>query len=295
MTKLNRRDFVSTSIAGAGALTTASCTHLTAKEPSANDHVALGQTGITVSKLAMGTGMRGTGRGSNQTRLGQEKFTHLMQHGFEHGINFFDMADFYGSHPFVREALKDLNRDQYVLLSKIWFRSNLPDNDPNRAIPNIDRFRKELDTDMIDIVLVHCVTNPRWPEQQKQMLDEMAELKEKGVVRAIGCSCHSLEALRVAAELPWVDVILARINNQQKKMDADPATVSSVLLRAKANGKGIIGMKIYGEGTITDEEERFNSMKYVIDNNLVDTMTIGFEQIAHVDNTVGHLKMIYRA
>jgi 1-deoxyxylulose-5-phosphate synthase len=295
MTKLNRRDFVSTSIAGAGALTTASCTHLTAKNPSAKDHVALGQTGINVSKLAMGTGMRGTGRGSNQTRLGQEKFSQLMQHGFEHGINFFDMADFYGSHPFMREALKDLNRDQYVLLTKIWFRSNLPDNNPNRAIPNIDRFRKELNTDMIDIVLVHCVTNPRWPDQQKQMLDEMAELKEKGIVRAVGCSCHSLEALRVAAELPWVDVILARINNQQKKMDADPATVSEVLLRAKANGKGIVGMKIYGEGTITDEEERFSSMKYVIENNLVDTMTIGFEQTAHVDNTVGHLKMIYSA
>lgn len=296
MDKLNRREFVNTSIIGAGAL---ACTSVQAAETKnlskATAEQVLGKSGVRVTRLAMGTGMRGYQRSSNQTRQGQKKFTELMLHGFDNGIHFFDLADLYGSMPFIRNALKEIPRDKYTLLSKVWFRKGLDKNDTVHAAPNIERFRKELDTDIIDIVLLHCVTSPRWPEELKIMRDEMSELKEKGVIRAVGCSCHSLEALQVAAKDPWVDVILARINNKQQKMDGTPEVISNVLKTARKNGKGIIGMKIYGEGNLVQEEQRYDSLKFVLDNNLVDAMTIGYEKPSHVDDTIKQANMILNA
>lgn len=296
MQKLTRREFVNTSVLGAGALAyTAAYADEPAKTISPTEERELGKTGIQVTRLAMGTGMRGYQRSSAQTRQGQTKFTELMLHGVDQGIRFFDMADLYGSHPFIKNALKEIPRNQYVLLTKIWFRDGLENNDITHALPNIDRYRKELDTDVIDIALVHCVTSARWLDELKVMRDEMSELKEKGVIRAVGCSCHSLESLEAAVESPWVDVIMARINNKQQKMDADPLTIANLLKTARKNGKGIVGMKIYGEGTLVEEEQRYESLKFVIENDLVDAMTIGYEQPSHVDDTLKHVKMIVNA
>ena len=293
MSTLTRREFINTSAIAAGTIACSTAYSAEeAKKPSHADVVDLGKTGIKVTRLAQGTGMRGGGRQSNHTRLGQEAFTDLILHGYNNGIHFFDMADMYGSQPFIKNALKDIPREKYVLLSKIWFRPGLDNNEPERAIPNVERFLKELGTDMIDIVLIHCASSPRWPEEQKKMRDELSELKQKGTIRAHGVSCHSLEALKAAAELPWVDVILARINNQKKVMDGDTETVAEVLKTAKKNGKGIIGMKIYGEGQIKDPALRFESMKYVVTNKLVDSMTIGHEKKEHVDESIKSLNTI---
>jgi len=238
----------------------------------------------------MGTGFGGWEKASNQTRLGPDGFARLMLHGFGRGLNFYDLADLYGSHPFMKPVLKEISREKVVLLSKIWFSEAPGMEATDRALPSFDRFRRELGTDMIDIVLIHCVTNASWPSQLERMRDELSSLKEKGDIRATGCSCHDFGALQVAARDPWVDVIFARINHGGARMDhKDPNAVAAVLREARSNGKAVVGMKIFGAGDLTEESQRDQSLRYVWGNGLVDAMTIGFEKTFQIDDTIERL------
>jgi len=183
---------------------------------SAADTVTLGKTGIQTSRLAMGTGTVGSGHHSHQTALGVKGLSDLLLNGYDHGLRFFDSADSYGSHPHVAEALKHVPRDKVTVLSKTWAR------DPASARADLDRFRRELGTDHIDVCLMHCLTEGDWTERYKGVMDVLSEAKQNGIIRAHGCSCHSIEALRAAAKSPWVDVDLVRINPVGAYMDASP-------------------------------------------------------------------------
>lgn len=154
---------------------------------------------------------------------------------------------------------------------------------------SIDRFRKELDTDYIDILLLHCMVNTDWPDEYKRYMDAFSEAKEKGIIKKIGLSCHDLGALKVAAENPWVDVMQARINNNGARMDGTPEDVMSVLKKAKKNGKGVIGMKIFGCGKLISDEQRQESLNYVMKSGNVDAMTIGFENTAQIDDAIDRI------
>lgn len=264
---------------------------------TATARVPLGRTGLSVPRLAMGTGSNGWARASDQTRLGEREFVKLMRHGAERGAQFIDAADLYGSHPFVKAAFRELDRGQITLLTKIWF-TQAPNMTPTEtARPEVERFRQELGVDQLDIVLIHCVTDPAWPTQQARMRDELSELKARGIVRAVGCSCHSHAALRAAAEDPWVEVIFARINPGRKRMDSDASIdqVQSTLKLARANGKGVVGMKIYGAGDWTSLDQRRASLDSALHGGHVDAMTIGHVSSAQFDDTVASIEALLKA
>jgi len=292
-----RRDFIKQSIAGAGAM--AAVPAWAESAPSAIDRVELGKTGIKVSRIAMGTGMHGYKRSSAQTRQGLENFKKLVRHGYESGLNFFDMADLYGSHTFVRHSMAGVPRENLVYMSKIWFRGGEGFEATLAAKPKVERFLQELNTDYLDICLIHCLGSANWPDELKELRDGMSELKEKGKVRAGGCSCHDFGALKVAADDPWVDVLLARINPKAFSMDVDKPEkvkdVADVLKKARANGKVVLGMKIFGEGRMTELADRVESMKFSWGNQLIDAMTIGFEKPEQITETIEQLTKVLRA
>ena len=236
---------------------------------AAFDTVTLGKTGIRTSLLAVGTGTIGSGHHSNQTALGLKGLSGLLLNGYDHGLRFFDSADAYGSHPHVAEALKHVPRDQVTVLTKTFSR------DPKSARDDLDRFRRELGVEYIDICLMHCLTEGDWTERFKGVMDVLSEAKGKGVIRAHGVSCHSIEALRAAAKSPWVEVDLARINPIGAHMDASPQEVVSVLREMKAAGKGIIGMKILGQGDLRGRVD--DAIRYALSLGVLDAFTIGAE------------------
>ena len=237
---------------------------------NAQDEVVLGHTGIRTSRLAMGTGTIGYGGNSNQTRLGTAPLTNLLLNGFhENGLRFLDSADSYGSHPYVAAALKQLPRDKVTVLTKTWAR------DPKTAREDLDRFRRELGVDYIDVALMHCLTDADWTDRYRGVMDVFSEAKEKGIIRAHGCSCHSIEALRAAAKSPWVEVDLARINPVGSHMDASPQEVVAVLREMKAAGKAVIGMKILGQGDLRNRVD--DAIRYALSLGVLDAFTIGAE------------------
>ncbi|MCG8330914.1 MAG: aldo/keto reductase, partial [Chitinophagales bacterium] len=213
------------------------------------------------------------------------------RHAYERGITFLDTADSYGTHTFARELFKEIPRDKFQVLTKIW----TTDNDWNKVVPaneTLDRFKKELGTDHFDIVLLHCMRNGNWITEKESLRDQLSEAKQKGEVKKIGVSCHNIDALRVAATDPWVDIILARINPQQLSMDGTPEEIMQILNTAKNNGKGIIGMKIYGAGKIKDVEHRRESLNFALKSENIHAITIGMDRIEHLDDTVDRIVAI---
>jgi len=305
MYRIDRRGFLG---ATAGAAATLGAGHvLHGNEPTVKSPVAaapferppappiveLGRTGIKMSRLGQGTGVHGGDRQSDQTRMGFAKLVGLMQHAYERGIRFFDLADLYGSHVYFREALRSMERDKLAILTKLWWRYDGPEDQTNlperrqMAKTALERFRHELTTDYIDIVLLHCLMKPNWNEQMQPYMDVLNEEKAKGRIRAVGCSCHNFEAMKTAAVTPWVDVILARINMKGGKevmMDGSREKVEAVLRTAKQNGKAVIGMKIFGEGRLADQRDA--CMKYAQEVGLLDAMTIGFHTPEQVDDVL---------
>jgi aryl-alcohol dehydrogenase-like predicted oxidoreductase len=273
---MRRREFLVRSASSLGAVWLSSKSILNALAEqtlpakfSASGTVTLGNTGIRTSRLAMGTGTVGSGHHSHQTALGVKGLSELLLNGYDQGLRFFDSADSYGSHPHVAEALKHVQRDKVTVLTKSWAR------DAAGMRADLDRFRRELGTDYLDICLMHCVTEADWTDRFRGAMDVLSEAKEKGIIRTHGCSCHSIEALRAAAKSPWVEIDLARINPVGAYMDADPATVVSVLKEMKTARKAVVGMKILGQGTLRNRQDE--GIKYALSLGILDAFTIGAE------------------
>ena len=289
MNKISRRRFIQAGTVGLAGLSVAGKGIAENMYSSASevivDNVRLGNTGLTVSRLAMGTGTRGFNNSSNQTRAGMEHFVKMTHHAYERGIRFYDMADFYGSMPFVGESIKSLPRENITLLSKmLTFEDGSGMNQP---VPQLlDRFRKEANTDYFDVILMHCLMQGNWSNTRKSYIDGLSKAKQDGIVKAVGISSHHIDALKEAAESPWVDVIMARINPFGKNMDGTPDEVTPILLKAIQNGKGVIGMKIFAEGECVSDQEREESIRFSVTQKHVHCMTMGLETEAQMDDAI---------
>ena len=291
MERINRRNFIKTSaigVAGMSVLPGLVNAEPTLQQNTVVDKVKLGNSGLTVSRIAMGTGTKGYSKSSNQTRLGMDRFKELARHAYEKGIRFYDMADGYGSMPFVGESIKTLPRENITLLSKIW----IPEDDADNKLSvskELDRFRKELDTDYLDVLLIHYMTQGGWEKKRTRYMDDFSKAKQAGIVKSIGVSCHNIDALKEAAVSPWVDVIMARINPFGTNMDDSPDNVKKALATAKANGKGVIGMKIFGEGVHVKEDEREQSIRFALKEANIHCMTLGLESIGQMDDAIARV------
>lgn len=296
--KLTRRKFLEGAAVGAGGLLLGCGKDKldagASWPPRAGDLVPLGKTGIKLTRVGLGTGMRGSRGQSNQTRLGAEKLHALLRGAYERGVRWFDLADMYGSHPFLTPALKGIPRDRYTIVSKIWWRrGGLPERQRPLADVVVPRFLKEIGTDYIDLILLHCVTAPDWPNQLGDQMNALAALKKRGLIRAHGVSCHSLRALSACADEPWVDSVHARINPYGAVMDGPATQVAPVLARIHAAGKGVVGMKLIGEGRFRDSGEmRDTTLRYVMHLGCVDTMVVGFERLAEIDDFTARLRRV---
>jgi aryl-alcohol dehydrogenase-like predicted oxidoreductase len=240
-----------------------------------SDKVKLGKTGIEVSRMAIGTGTNGWGKSSNQTKeLGIKGLSDLLQAGVDRGVIFWDSADQYGTHPHLKEALKHVPREKVVILSKTHASTE------KEMKADLDRFRQELGTDYIDIVLLHCMTEANWPTEKKGAMEFLSRARESKTIKAHGVSCHTLGALKAAAASPWVQIDLARINPAGVRMDADVSTVVNVLKQMKQSGKVIMGMKVFGAGALTNRRDE--CLKFAMSQDYVDCFTIGIENHAQL-------------
>jgi aryl-alcohol dehydrogenase-like predicted oxidoreductase len=296
---LKRREFLKKSALGAGGLLFGASLRAEEKAGPEKFHdpftlVPLGKTDLKFSRVCMGTGTHGWHRSSNQTRRGRTAFQNLLRDAHERGVRTFDLADLYGSHTYLPPALAGIPREKYNLISKIWWNDGGID-EPERPAADVvvARFLKELKTDYIDLLLLHCVIAPDWPEQLRSQMEILSKLKQQGKIRALGVSCHSIAALEAAAAEPWVESVHTRINPYGMSMDGPPETVVPVLKKLHATGKGVVGMKLIGEGRLrNDDARRDESVKFALNLGCVDVLNVGFEKIAEVDDFAARVRKV---
>jgi predicted aldo/keto reductase-like oxidoreductase len=284
-----RRDFIQTTAAIAGA-TLLSPLPLSAagkaSQRTAVDQVTLGKTGIKLSRLGMGTGSNG---GAVQFGLGREAFNDLVRYAYDRGITYFDCAQNYRTFGWIGGAIKGLPREKVFLLSKV-------PGKPEDVLKAIDSHRKNYDTDYIDCLLIHCMVKDGWTEEWKRIMDAFDEAKAKKWIRAKGVSCHSLPALRAATASDWHEVHLVRVNPQAKHIDgpeqavnkpgSDLAPVMQELKSMRARNRGVIGMKIIGNGDFRNPEDREKSIRFAMSCKELDAITIGLKSRAEIDEAI---------
>jgi aryl-alcohol dehydrogenase-like predicted oxidoreductase len=255
--------------------------------------IKLGKSGVETSLLGIGTGVHAGNRTSFLTKQDKQKSLDLLHHAYDRGIRNFDCADSYGTHGIVAEALAKKDRKEYTLTSKIWVRGGgIPEPERPDANVVVDRFRKELNTDYIDLVQIHCMVEDNWTETQKKQMDILENLKAKGIIKAHGVSVHSLDAMKAAVKSPWVDVLHARINPYGMAMDKpDPKEVVEVIQQLHKAGKGVIGMKLVGNGDLRNDSKKIDdSLRFVLGLGCVDMMIVGFEEKEQIDNYIGRIE-----
>ena len=243
--------------------------------------VEFGNTGLKVSRLSFGTGTNGWQGRSNQSDLGVGKLAGLLQLAYDHGVNFWDTADAYGTHPHVATALQEIPRDKVVIVTKTISKQ------ANQVSRDVDRFLKELDTDYIDILLLHVMTHADWPRQYAEAMDVLSRAKQAGKVRALGISSHSLQALQTAANTKWSEVVMVRINYAGVNMDASPEIVIPILEDLHASGKAVYGMKILGNGRLSNDVR--SAIQYAQNLGSLHAITIG---ITHQDQLIENIQLI---
>lgn len=290
---LNRRQFLKTSTVLTGAVLLSPCalaeTSLAAgptARRTAADQVTLGRTGIKLSRLGFGTG---SNNGYIQTADGKAAFVNLIHYAYDRGITCIDTAQAYNTFGMIAEATKGLPREKLFIQSKM-------DGRPGDVLAAIDRQRKTLNTDYIDSLLIHCMTSGRWTDEWKHVEDAFNQAKEKKWIRAKGVSCHTLPALRAAAASDWPDVHLVRVNPQGAYTDAEYNTwgrrrhdIAPVLRQIKimhAKGRGIIGMKICGNGTFASPADREKSIRFAMACRDIDAVVIGFKNRQEINEAI---------
>ncbi len=287
---MNRRKFVSALGIGTAHILLSNPLYSCNSAPISTNPVQpikLGNSGIETTMLGFGTGVHATNRTCFLTKQEKQKSIDLLKYAFEKGIRNFDCADTYGTHGLIAEALAGKKREDYTLTSKIWFRKGgIPETERPDANIVVDRFRKELNTDYLDLVQIHCMVNEDWTKTMKPQMDILDDLKAKGIIRAHGVSVHSLDAMKDAINCSWVDVIHVRINPYGIVMDTpDPAEVVEVIHKLHNAGKGVIGMKLIGNGKLRNDSKKIdNSLRFVLGLKSVDMMIVGFEEKEQIDN-----------
>lgn len=290
---MNRRQFLARAAASSAAFMAPALVSAAAARRTAADRVELGQTGLKISRLGMGTGSQG---GRVQQDLGQDAFVRLVREAYDRGITYLDCAKNYKTLPWIGDAIAGLPRDKIFLLTKIGGK-------PENPAQEIDDLLTTYRTDYVDCLMVHCMVKDTWTDDMKRLMDAIDEAKAKGKIRCNGVSCHTLPALKIAAESDWVEVNLIRVNPQAAFTDrmtltkGEEGTIDPVmdLIRvAHQNRHGILGMKLIGNGDFVQETDRETAMRFAMSHPEIDAVTIGFKNTAEMDEAIERMNRALR-
>ncbi len=234
----------------------------------------------------------GIGTGSNsgdvQRALGREGFNRLIRYAYDQGITYIDTAQSYRNHDWIRDAIKGLPREKLFIQTKM-------SGTPAKPLEVLDRFRQDLNTDYVDSLLLHYATTHDWQDERQRVMDAFDEAQQKKLILAKGVSCHGLPALTRATLVAWVQIQLVRLNPQGHVVDGktyrfdEPGDVPAVVTEIKAmraQGRGIIGMKLIGNGDFTQPEQREKSIRFAMQSGLLDAAVIGFKSPAEIDEAI---------
>lgn len=250
--------------------------------------VDLGKTGLRISKLGFGEVDFGE---KDPFHLSPKEGYRTLIEAYKLGVNFWDSSDDYDTHPLGASALRLLPRKNIVISYKTSAKN---EREANRSLK---KFLEELDTDYIDIFLLHCVQS-NWMKGCRRMLKELDAMRAAGTVRAIGLSTHSVTVVREAALIDQVDVILticckaspAVIDKYVPIEDGTIREMYAAIKLAHENQKGTIAMKVLGgrvkgpAPTLVRKYQR--SIGSIARLDFVDAILVGMSNLGEVKKNI---------
>ena len=290
MSPFTRREVLKAGIA-VGAVAGVGTLPMQAARPTATDLVTLGKSGMQVTRLAFGTG---SNNGHVQAALGQKDFNKLVAYAYERGIRFFETAEAYMTPGMLGEALKPFPRESYQLMNKVTTDEGV---DPKQRF---DEMRRISQTEYFDIMLLHYQHTPDWVGESKRWQDGMLEAQSRRVIKTRGASVHGLPALRQVPGNKFLEVAMIRMNHKGTRMDGavpddgnlgDVQEVVRHVKQVHREGMGVISMKLVGDGTFTEHNDRAAAMRFAFQNAGVDCVTVGFKNPQEVDEAIENLNL----
>jgi len=258
-------------------------------KPVTMAHRTLGKTGLKVAPLGFG------GRGTSEAGV--------ILRAVDLGVNYFDTARSYANNErFVGATLKGKRKD-VIIASKTHGTTK------KEALAELDASLRELQTDYLDIWLLHGMVRPE--EVTDELLETLQNAKSTGKVRFVGISSHLNMPVMIADMLKRgaLDVMMVSYNYT---LNPD---VAEAIRTARRAGMGIIAMKVLAGGfaRIENSEPRFEgsveavtrtlrqdgampaAIRWALSNESVGTSAICMADFDHVDMNVAGLSSAYSA
>ncbi|HZK33312.1 MAG TPA: aldo/keto reductase [Tissierellaceae bacterium] len=246
------------------------------------EKVSLGRTGIEVSKLCFGS----LTMTPFQANLTIEEGAYLIEYAFSKGINFIDTAEIYDNYHYIKTALKGIKREDFVITTKSYAYTK------EMAKESLELALKKLDTDYIDIMLLHEQESIHTVKGHFEAVEYFIKEKEKGRIRAFGISTHRVSGAIAAKEVGEIEIIHPIVNKYGIGIqDGNIENMLKQLKEIKAMGKGIYAMKPLGGGHLIKEvESAFNFVKNL---DFIDSIAIGMQSTMEIDANISLLENGY--
>ena len=226
----------------------------------------LGKTGLRVSRLCFGT----LTLGPLQARLEHAAGVALLAKAYEKGVNFYDTAQSYGTYDFLRAHIKNVGRSHVIITSKSYASSQI------QAEAALYDALKALDTDYLDIMLLHEQVSASTLQGHQAALDSWSKAKEAGYLRAIGMSTHHVAAVRAAIMNEAIEVVHPLFNYAGFGIqDGDAAMMYAAMQECFWMGKGIYAMKALGGGHL--RAQAAEAIAYVLEKPELASIAIGMQ------------------
>ena len=239
------------------------------------DKYILGNSGISVSKLCFGS----LTMGPLQVNLTPSEGGRLLIHGFEKGINFVDTAELYGTYEHIKFALGEIKREEYVIATKSY------SYDKKTAEESFTKALREIDTDYIDIFLLHEQESAHTLRGHQEALEYFLRMKEQGYIRALGISTHTIEAVRASLNIKEIEILHPIVNMLGLGIqDGSIETMIDLLNDCYNRGKGIYGMKPLGGGHLIKDFKK--SFDFVLSQRCLHSVAIGMQSEEEIDVNV---------
>ena len=246
------------------------------------EHLELGNSGIKVSRLCFGS----LTMTPFQANLSIDEGADLIKYAYSKGVNFIDTAELYDNYEYIRKALEDINRNDFVITTKCYAYTK------KMAEESLDKALKELNTDYIDIFLLHEQESEHTIRGHYEAIEYFLKAKEKGKIRAFGISTHRIEGVLGAIKYDEVEIIHPIINKYGIGIqDGSVEEMLDMIKKANGIGKGIYGMKPLGGGhLISKAEECFNFVREI---PYIHSIAIGMQSRDEIDANVNLMEYGY--
>ena len=284
--KITRREFVQTTAAASAAVAItplAGCSS-SPYDPKGLPTSKLGNTGVVVPRLGYGCGSRWMAVEDN------DEAHAIIEHAYNNGMYYWDTAANYGNDQISSEervgmVLKE-RRDNVFLVTKVGER------EADEAKVTIERSLKRLQTDHIDLLYVHSISNVEDAEQlgeKGKVLEVLHQYRDQGIVKHIGFTGHASAAgMKRAAELYDFEVMMVALNHMvetgEEKFEELPVPF------AADKGMGVVAMKVIRPRETVEGLAGSDLVNYALTLDHFNVVNIGYDNMEVLKENLSILK-----